>query len=165
MRVPIMSAGFGRFRKPGCCSSKPPISWLRTHYECSSVTLRRKFRWEFLAPLLDDIALEECYFESRSPANATMSEGCFAIHVNTRRAGYWVTNLVVVAEMFTGGSATIEPAVHGWTIHGAKVAQHVVSIAYRRLGHCGGVRTGEKIPYLMRWRNRVFHAGGSLSQL
>ena len=77
-------------------------------------------------PLFDDIVLEESYFELRSNTNSQPPEWCFAIHANERRAGSWETNLVVFAEMLTGGAATTEPAVHGWTVQGARSTSRAI---------------------------------------
>lgn len=76
-------------------------------------------------PLFDDIVLQECYFEMRQGTNAQTPEWCFAIQAGEQRAGSWVTNIALAAELGMGGSASPEPSIHGLTIRGTNAARSV----------------------------------------
>jgi hypothetical protein len=77
-------------------------------------------------PMFDDIALQECYFELRVPTNSNTANWCFAIHAGQLRAGPWATNLVLASEISTGGTASFEPAVHGWTVQGTNANKRAI---------------------------------------
>lgn len=108
-----------------------------------------------LRPLFEDLALEESYFELSIPTNSQTPDWCFAMHVTGRHSGTWVTNLAVAAQFLTGGTASTDPAIHGWTIQRVIGAPKVI---VSHLGEWIIVAAGpEKNPLFDDIAERVFH--------
>lgn len=110
-----------------------------------------------LRPLMDDLALDESYFELRVPTNS-LPQFCFAIHVNAKRAGLWETNLAIAGELLTGGSALPDPGIHGWTIN---QKNSVGRVMLSRVGEWTILGDGpEKNPLFDEVFDRILHGGG-----
>lgn len=81
--------------------------------------------------MFDDVALQECYFESRGGADSELPYWCFAIHVGEHRAAAWAMNLTLASEMLLKGPSSVEPGVHGWIIQGTNANMRATVSSYK----------------------------------
>jgi hypothetical protein len=114
-------------------TNRPPAT---TNY---ATLVRENHSASLIRPLLDDLVQNECYLEVREakPASAQVA---LAVRLDSKRAGFWETNLGAVFAAVSGSHAsTAQSAARAWEIQSVNSAHEALAL----LRHVELTRTGD----------------------